>query len=71
MQLRIKAVEGQFVMLVDAIGRVRPGRFAGYDAQRNALPDGELVDDHDHYRRQARRVDAAGRPGLIVEEVTP
>lgn len=65
MQLRIQAVEGRSVALVDAAGRVRPGRFAGRDAAGKPLDGGETVADADHYRRAARRGD------LIVEEVTP
>ncbi len=63
MQLRIHAVDDRRVMLVDDSGRVRPGRFAARDPQGVALPDGEVVRDHDHYRRHGRRGD------LVVEEV--
>lgn len=63
MQLRIHAVEDRRVALVDDGGHTRKGRYAGRDPQGSALPDGELVADHDHYRRHGRRGD------LRVEEV--
>lgn len=64
--IRIRAVDDRCAMLVDDNDRVRNGRFAGRDAARIALPDGEMVRDCEHYRRLIRRGDLA-----LVPEVTP
>ena len=64
MRLLIQAVEGRQMTLLDAAGRVLRGRFAGRDKAGSPLPDGELVDDHHHYRRAILRGDLA----LVAEQ---
>jgi hypothetical protein len=50
--------------LLDESGRVHRGRFAGRDKTGAPLADGELVDDHHHYRRAIARGDLA----LVAEQ---
>lgn len=57
MTLLIEAVEGRLFSLVDASGRAVRGRFAARDKSGAALPAGELVRDHTHYRRAILRGD--------------
>ena len=57
MTLLIEAVEGRLVTLVDASGRAVRGRFAARDKSGVAMPAGELVRDHTHYRRAILRGD--------------
>jgi hypothetical protein len=64
MKLLIAAVEGRLMTLLDESGRVHRGRFAGRDKTGAPLADGELVDDHHHYRRAIARGDLA----LVAEQ---
>lgn len=57
MTLLIQAVEGRLFSLVDARGVAVRGRFAARDKSGVALPNGELVRDHSHYRRAILRGD--------------
>ena len=57
MTLLIEAVEGRLFSLVDASGRAVRGRFAARDRSGLAMPAGELVRDHTHYRRAILRGD--------------
>ena len=57
MTLLIEAVEGRLFSLVDARGIAVRGRFAARDKSGVALPAGELVRDHTHYRRAILRGD--------------
>lgn len=57
MTLLIEAVEGRLFSLVDASGRAVRGRFAARDRSGVAMPAGELVRDHTHYRRAILRGD--------------
>jgi hypothetical protein len=57
MTLLIEAVEGRLFSLVDASGRAVRGRFAARDKSGVAMPAGELVRDHTHYRRAILRGD--------------
>lgn len=57
MTLLIEAVEGRLFSLVDASGRAVRGRFAARDKSGVAMPAGELVRDHSHYRRAILRGD--------------
>ena len=57
MTLLIQAVEGRLFSLVDASGRAVRGRFAARDRSGLAMPAGELVRDHSHYRRAILRGD--------------
>lgn len=70
MKLRIAAVGDARATLVDPrTGAVVVGRYAArQNAKKNhaPLPEGELVDDHTHYRRAIARGDLA-----LLEEVSP
>jgi hypothetical protein len=57
MTLLIQAVEGRLFSLVDDRGIAVRGRFAARDRSGVALPSGELVRDHSHYRRAILRGD--------------
>ena len=57
MTLLIEAVEGRLFSLVDASGRAVRGRFAARDRSGVAMPAGELVREHTHYRRAIPRGD--------------
>ena len=57
MTLLIEAVEGRLFSLVDARGIAVRGRFAARDKSGVAMPAGELVRDHTHYRRAILRGD--------------
>ena len=57
MMLLIQAIEGRLFSLVDARGIAVRGRFAARDKSGVALPGGELVRDHTHYRRAILRGD--------------
>ena len=57
MTLLIEAVEGRLFSLVDASGRAVRGRFAARDRSGVAMPAGELVREHTHYRRAILRGD--------------
>ena len=57
MTLSIEAVEGRLFSLVDASGRAVRGRFAARDRSGVAMPAGELVREHTHYRRAILRGD--------------
>jgi len=57
MTLLIQAVEGRLFSLVDDRGIAVRGRFAARDRSGVAMPDGELVADHTHYRRAILRGD--------------
>lgn len=59
MTLLIAAVEGRTISLVDAKGALIRGRHAARDKRGCALPDGETVPDHTHYRRAILRGDLA------------
>jgi len=64
MMLLIQAVEGRLFSLVDARGIAVRGRFAARDKSGVALPGGELVRDHTHYRRAISRGDIT----LVAEQ---
>jgi hypothetical protein len=64
MMLLIQAVEGRLFSLVDARGIAVRGRFAARDKSGVALPGGELVRDHTHYRRAILRGDIT----LVAEQ---
>ena len=64
MTLLIQAVEGRLFSLVDARGIAVRGRFAARDKSGVALPGGELVRDHTHYRRAILRGDIT----LVAEQ---
>lgn len=54
--LHIRAVGDLRCPYVDAAGRNVPGRFAGRARKTfDALPEGESVPDHEHYRRAIAR----------------
>ena len=57
MTLLLEAVEGRLFSLVDARGIAVRGRFAARDKSGVAMPAGELVRDHTHYRRAILRGD--------------
>tara|TARA_R110000868_G_scaffold11757_2_gene57480 strand:+ start:517 stop:720 length:204 start_codon:yes stop_codon:yes gene_type:complete len=57
MTLLIQAVDGRLFSLVDASGHAVRGRFAARDKGGAAMPGGELVRDHTHYRRAILRGD--------------
>lgn len=57
MTLLIEAVEGRLFSLVDSRGIAVRGRFAARDKSGVAMPAGELVRDHTHYRRAILRGD--------------
>ena len=57
MTLLIEAVEGRLFSLVDASGRAVRGRFGARDRSGVAMPAGELVREHTHYRRAILRGD--------------
>ena len=57
MMLLIQAIEGRLFSLVDARGIAVRGRIAARDKSGVALPGGELVRDHSHYRRAILRGD--------------
>jgi len=62
--LLIQAIEGRLFSLVDARGIAVRGRFAARDKSGVALPGGELVRDHTHYRRAILRGDIT----LVAEQ---
>lgn len=64
MMLLIQAIEGRLFSLVDARGIAVRGRFAARDKSGVALPGGELVRDHTHYRRAILRGDIT----LVAEQ---
>ena len=64
MMLLIQAIEGRLFSLVDARGIAVRGRFAARDKSGVALPGGELVRDHTHYRRAVLRGDIT----LVAEQ---
>lgn len=67
MKVRIIAKPPLQVARIDAAsGEPLSVRPVGYDAQGVALPEGEVIDDHAHYRRAARR----GEIELYTETVT-
>lgn len=66
MMLLIQAIEGRLFSLVDARGIAVRGRFAARDKSGVALPGGELVRDHTHYRRAILRGDIT----LVAEQET-
>jgi hypothetical protein len=64
MMLLIQAIEGRLFSLVDARGVAVRGRFAARDRSGVAMPSGELVRDHSHYRRAILRGDIT----LVAEQ---
>lgn len=64
MMLLIQAIEGRLFSLVDVRGIAVRGRFAARDKSGVALPGGELVRDHTHYRRAILRGDIT----LVAEQ---
>lgn len=64
MMLLIQATDGRLFSLVDARGIAVRGRFAARDKSGVALPGGELVRDHTHYRRAILRGDIT----LVAEQ---
>jgi hypothetical protein len=64
MMLLIQAIEGRLFSLVDARGVAVRGRFAARDRSGVAMPSGELVHDHSHYRRAILRGDIT----LVAEQ---
>lgn len=65
--LHVAAVEGALVSPIDErTGAVIVGRFvARHRKTREALPDGEMLPDHVHYRRAIARGEL-----LLIEEVS-
>jgi len=55
LQLRVRAVDGASLPSIDEKGYVRPAHFVGINKRGERLPGGEVVRDHQHYRRAINR----------------